>query len=156
MEVRSRTVSMIYTGSLDTLSLATTSRKEGPVNLRWRRELDWWALLPAAGVSAPPDTLGAGLLCTLDGREVDGPDSVPVVSSLRSDGNRDDVDILEGFGAAGWSSGGGAGAAAAAEDLLPRKKGVMKDPLAMTARDRRKVVSGRGQAGVRARPGERG
>lgn len=110
------------------LSLATTSSREGPVNLIWRRDDD--PELPddeAAGASATFDAFAVGLLLRLLGRELDPPVSDCDVSSLRNDGNLDEVDILDGLAETGWSS----EAELLFVDLLPSKKGVIKDPLAM-------------------------
>lgn len=61
----------------------------------------------------------------LVGREDEPPVSDAEVSSLRSDGNLDEVDILDGGAGWDWSS-------FESVHLLPSKKGVMKDPLTMT------------------------
>ena len=121
----SRTVSIIYTGSFVTLSLATTSRNDGPVNLSVRSADDPELPDEDAGASAPLDALACGWLCILDGRDDGEPDSDWDVSSLRSDGNLEDVDIRDGLEDWGCSS----CVEQPPADLLPSKKGVMKDPL---------------------------
>lgn len=92
-----------------------------------------------------PDDEGAGaskmdgalpLFCMLFGRDDDELlASDGEVSSLRSDGNLDDVDILDGLRDCGWSS-----VVELEElDLLPSKNGVMKDPLAIDEEEKRKT-----------------
>ena len=114
----------MYLGSFVSLSFATTSRKDGPENLRWRRDEPELPSVGFAGVSASVLSLFGKLV----GREEESDDEV---SSLRSDGKRVEVDILfTVFRDGGRSS-------FASLDLLPSRKGVRKDPLTMTAERQR-------------------
>ena len=126
------------------LSLATTSRKDGPENLRCRSDPVVVVELlgcSQAGRSASLDALLVILLCILVGRVDDSPLlSDLLVSSLRSDGKRDEVESLDGAGeVAGWSS--CAALALLLLDLLPPSRKGEMNPLAMVGRETRRSAS---------------
>lgn len=103
----------------------------------------------SAGASASD----LSLLGRLVGREDEPAVSEEEVSSRRSEGNLDEVDILDGFTGWGWSS-------LESQDLLPSKKGVMKDPLTMAVvregeRQDPVTVQDNRKAGVDARDARR-
>lgn len=143
MVVTSCTVSIMYSGSLEWLSLATTSRKDGPENLRCRSEPVVVVLelgCSQAGRSASLDVLLVILLCMLVGRVDDSPlPSDLFVSSRRNDGKRDEVESLDGAAeGGGWSS--AAELALLLLGLLPGRKGAM-NLLAMVERETRQGAS---------------
>lgn len=82
----------------------------------------------------------------LVGRDDEAGDSLSLVSNLRSDGNREDVDMRDELGGAGWSSEVELGSLL---DLLPSRE---INPLAIVERGREEVedVSGQRQAGIHA------